>query len=193
MLSALEALRAGDVALVPTDTVYGLAALPGSAGYDKIFQLKQRPKTQVLPWLVCDLGMLERYAADIPSYARTLCQRFWPGALTVVLKASDAALDMGSVAEDGTIAFRAPDNETCQTLMRQLGSPLACTSANLHGEPAVAERSKLSAHFACVAGFDELPSECALAMASTIVDCTGLLPVVLRTGPIPSKEVAACV
>lgn len=193
MTSALDALRAGDLALVPTDTVYGFAALPGSAGYDVIFQLKQRPKAQVLPWLVSDFDMLEQYATDIPEYARTLCQRFWPGALTVVLKASEAALSMGEVAQDGTIAFRAPDNEVCQKLIQQLASPLACTSANLHGEPAVAKRSELPLSFAGIAGFDELPDECSLAMASTIVDCTGPQPVVLRFGPIPSKVVADCV
>lgn len=74
----LEALRDGMAAIVATDTVYGLAALPGSTGYASIFELKKRPADQVLPWLVHDVDVLDALADDVPAYACRLAQMFWP-------------------------------------------------------------------------------------------------------------------
>ena len=106
--AAYRALAAGEVAIVPTDTVYGLAALPGSGGYEKIFELKQRPAGQVLPWLVPGADALDTYAAEASPAARRLARRFWPGALTIVVRASKRAQELGSVAPDGTVALRCP-------------------------------------------------------------------------------------
>ncbi|MGN0059730.1 MAG: L-threonylcarbamoyladenylate synthase [Coriobacteriales bacterium] len=187
--TAYSALAAGDVAIVPTDTVYGLAALPGSDGYEKIFALKKRPAAQVLPWLVSGADSLDTYAADVNPAARRLAGRFWPGALTIVVRASERARELGPVASDGTVALRCPDEPTCLNLLEQLGMPLCCTSANLHGAPAVSRRVELDPSFAGVAGFDELPDCCRGGKASTIVDCTGETPQILREGPIPEQLV----
>ena len=153
--AAYRALAAGEVAIVPTDTVYGLAALPGSSGYEKIFELKQRPAGQVLPWLVPGADALDTYAAEASPAARRLARRFWPGALTIVVRASKRAQELGSVAPDGTVALRCPDEPTCLNLLERLGKPLCCTSANLHGAPAVSRRAELDPSFADVAGFGE--------------------------------------
>lgn len=187
--AAYRALAAGEVAIVPTDTVYGLAALPGSSGYEKIFELKQRPAGQVLPWLVPGADALDTYAAEASPAARRLARRFWPGALTIVVRASKRAQELGSVAPDGTVALRCPDEPTCLNLLERLGKPLCCTSANLHGAPAVSRRAELDPSFADVAGFGELPDCCRGGKASTIVDCTGETPQILREGPIPEQLV----
>ena len=132
----LEALRRGRCLLMATDTVYGLAALPGSEGYGQIFQLKQRPAGQVLPWLIADASQLERWAAEPPAYALRLAAALWPGGLTLVLRASERARALGYIAADGTVALRVPDDARCRSLLAALDAPLACTSANLHGQPA---------------------------------------------------------
>lgn len=187
MTGRLEALRDGQAVIVATDTVYGLAALPGSAGYASIFELKERPADQVLPWLVHDADALDALADSTPAYARRLAQMFWPGALTLVLPASKAACELGDVAADGTIALRCPDDADLLGLLDELDGPLACTSANVHGEPAPASLADVPASMRGLPGGDSLPEACHDGRASTIVDCTGPYPKILREGPIPEQ------
>ncbi len=185
--AAFDALKRGDVAVVATDTVYGLAALPGSVGHDEIFALKERPADQVLPWLVADAHSLDVYARDIPIYAHNLVAMFWPGALTLVVRASDAACELSAPALDGTIAVRCPDTPQLLELMDELESPLVCTSANKHGMPAANDLSELNAEMRALPGGDELGSIEGAGNASTIVDCTGAIPKILRRGPISEQ------
>lgn len=186
---ALEALAGGSVAIVATDTVIGLAALPGSAGYHDIFALKNRPQDQTLPWLVADASALDQFACDVPAYAHNLVKMFWPGALTVVLRASQQARALGGVADDGTLAFRCPDAPQLLELLEKIGSPLACTSANKHGMRAATTPNEVPADMRGVAGFDELAFVQGARQASTIVDCTGEIPKILRQGPISEQLV----
>ena len=183
----LEALRDGLAAIVATDTVYGLAALPGSTGYASIFELKKRPADQVLPWLVHDVDVLDVLVDDVPAYARRLAQMFWPGALTLVLHASKTAYELGGIAADGTIALRCPDDAGLLALLDELGGPLACTSANVHGEPAPASLADVPASMRVLPGGTALAETCPGACASSIVDCTGPYPKILREGPIPEQ------
>ena len=186
--SAIEALRRGDCCIIATDTVYGLAAVPGTSGHDRIFALKGRDTAQVLPWLVSGADALEKFAHATPT-ALHLARMFWPGALTLVVEASDAARELGGVAADGTIALRCPDDARCLDLMAALQAPLACTSANLHGNDAPHEREEVAPEFRELAGYDELPESCPGQMASIIVDCTGDIPRILREGPIPASVI----
>lgn len=190
--SAYDALAAGDAAIVCTDTVYGLAAVPGSAGEARIFELKQRPSSQPLPWLVGSGNALLRYGRDVPAYALTLARTFWPGPLTLVVAASGEAFSHGALAADGTLALRCPDEPALLALLARLDCPLACTSANVHGAPAPAAKAQLEPAFAQLAGYDELPEACAGGRPSSIVDCTGELPVLLREGPVPFSVVLDC-
>ncbi len=184
-MRAFDALKAGDVALVCTDTVYGLAAVPGSPGYECIFELKNRPHDQVLPWLVDGPEALDVYGRDVPEYARRLARAFWPGACTLIVCASDAAKRLGCVAADGTVALRCPDDAFCQELLTELGMPVACTSANVHGQPACGRKEELPKMFAELPGFSEAAEACSGGSASTIIACTSSAPRLVRSGPIP--------
>lgn len=185
----LEALKGGKAALVATDTVYGLAALPGSAGHSAIFELKERPADQELPWLVSSADDLDVFAKDLPVYARNLVEMFWPGALTLVVRASESACELAKPASDGTIALRCPDAPKLLELMGELQSPLVCTSANKHGMPAATDRSELHPDMRALPGANELEELVAAGQASTIVDCTGEIPKILRRGPISEQLV----
>lgn len=188
-MRALDALKAGQVALVCTDTVYGLAAVPGTPGYERIFELKRRPHDQVLPWLVDGLDALDVYASDVPDYARKLARTFWPGACTLIVRASRMARRLGGVATDGTVALRCPDDENCRFLLSALDMPIACTSANVHGQPACSRKEQLPEAFSALPGFDEAAERCSGGSASTIVECTSAVPRLLRSGPIPIELV----
>ena len=89
---AAAVLRAEGVAVLPTDSVYGIccAALPGNPAHARIFDIKRRDRAQTLPWFVADPADLARYGRDVPAWALRLAERHWPGALTIVVRASDA-------------------------------------------------------------------------------------------------------
>jgi L-threonylcarbamoyladenylate synthase len=117
---AAAAIRAGGVVAFPTDTVYGLAVLPG--GHAKIREIKDRPAHLPLILMVADIPQAEGYVAVDPR-ARKYMERWWPGPLTLVLPAAD-----------GTLGVRIPDHPLALELLRAAG-PLLTTSANRHGEP----------------------------------------------------------
>ena len=143
---AATVLQAGGLALVPTETVYGVgvsvAAYAGSqdmpdetTGYARIFSLKQRDVRQTVPWLVAGVDALDRFGVDVPSQTYRLAQAFWPGALTLIVKAAPC-VPAFMQADDGTVALRASASPVIQALIRACASPLVVTSANTHGMPA---------------------------------------------------------
>lgn len=195
-----DVLEAEGVVALPTDSVYGLACIvaPQNPAHRRIFQIKGRDLRQTLPWFVSREGGLERWGRDVPDYALRLAERFWPGALTLVVAAAEdidpeylQAADPLDPSRGGTVALRAPGSEFIEALLRELDAPLAQTSANPHGAPAATSAETLDA--ALVREVDLVvdggPSP--LAQASTIVDCTGAAPRVLREGAIPASEVMA--
>lgn len=189
MDDVMQALLSDEVAIVATDTVYGLIARPGSEGERRIFDVKQRPADQPLPWLVSGRERIDSYGADAPAYARRLADMFWPGALTLVIRASDEARAIGPVGDDGTVALRCPDDADLLALLDALDGPLACTSANLHGDAPAHVRDAVPASMRALVGYETLEDRDDAPSASTIVDCTGAYPIILREGPIPAQVV----
>lgn len=193
MSEVLETLKAGECVLLATDTVYGLAAMPSTLGYKRIFELKHRDAQQVLPWLVGNPGDLNRYGEDVPVYAHKLAKAFWPGGLTLVVRASNEARALGSVADDGTVALRMPDEPFALKLLEELGAPVACTSANLHGLPAPQRLADVDPSMRVLAHDLAIPASCKGGTASTIVDCTqSAAPRIIRHGAISEADLIAC-
>jgi L-threonylcarbamoyladenylate synthase len=186
---AVKALASGQVVAIPTDTVYGLGADPfTTGGADRLFLLKRRPREMDLPVLVADEEQAFDLATAVPAPARALMERFWPGALTLVLpRRPDLQADLG--ADEATVGVRCPAHPVPLALCRAHG-PIATTSANLHGEPTVTTAAELAALFgeAVAVVLDAGPCEGA---PSTVVDCTGAEPKLLREGRIPWAAVAA--
>jgi L-threonylcarbamoyladenylate synthase len=136
---ALDALRAGLVVAMPTDTVYGLAVDPRIPGATTaIFLLKGRPDSLALPMLVPDIASAMRLAGRMPPTALTFAAQCWPGPLTIVVDVLPvghaASFDLGG--DGGTVGMRCPDHPVALELLRAAG-PLAVTSANRHGQPAL--------------------------------------------------------
>ncbi len=187
-------LLAGGVVVVPTDSVYGIgcAATPHNPGHARTFAIKHRDLAQTLPWLVADAEDLDRFGRDVPAWAYRLAQRWWPGALTLVVRASAAVPAEYVRTADGTIALRLPDSNLVRALARHVGCPLAITSANTHGEAAATSGSGLEERIVREADltFDAGPAP--IAVASTIVGCTGEEPVVYREGAISAADVMEC-
>ncbi len=186
---AVKALSGGDIIGLPTDTVYGLAADPFHTGAsDRLFRLKGRPRSVELPVLVGSEAQALGLCTAVPSSARRLMRRYWPGPLTLVLpRRPDLEADLGE--EDATIGIRCPAHPVPLAVCEQIG-PIATTSANRHKEPALTTAKDVS---------ESLGAELALVLdaglcdglPSTVVDCTGESPKVLREGRLSSTEIAA--
>jgi L-threonylcarbamoyladenylate synthase len=172
----VAALLAGSAVVVPTDTVYGLACLPGHQA--QLLELKGRPASVPIAVLVADPAQAEvATGRPLPAGAAALAAAFWPGPLTLVLPS----------AAGHTLGVRCPAHAFVRAVAAAVG-PIATTSANRHGEPtpagAVEAAASLTGAVAVVVDGGTLA-----AVASTVVDATGEAPVVLRDGPIPAAEI----
>lgn len=186
-------LRDGGVVVLPTDSVYGIccAATAGNPAHGRIFDVKRRDRAQTLPWFVADADDLARYGRDVPAWALLLAERLWPGALTIVVRASDAVPpEYAQPSPDGpTVALRVPDSELDRAVVRAVGAPLAQTSANAHGRPAAVDAAGLDPAIAAAVDLVVDAGAAPVGVASTIVDATGDEPRVLRAGALTEAEV----
>ena len=183
----LQILQDGGLVAFPTDTVYGLGALAFNGhAVESIYTAKARPIDKSIPVLLSDLTDLEKVTSLIPAMALNLASHFWPGPLTLVVPKNQALPD--SISADGTVGVRIPDNKIARSLLRVAG-PMAVTSANKSGgtNPTTSEDV-----FAQLVGSIDLildGGRTAGGVPSTVVDCTGRKPVILRAGPISLEEI----
>ena len=179
---AAELLRRGLPIVFPTDTVYGVGVLPEAEPVARLYAMKGRPTEKGIPILLADATDLERVAAGISLAGRALMERFWPGPLTLVCRRQAGLPDI--LAPDDTIAVRVPDHPVARALIRAAGGAVATSSANRSGdEPARSGAAAVAALGGLVAAvLDDGPSPG--GVASTVVDCTGERPVILRAGPL---------
>lgn len=186
---AAQAVRDGLVVVLPTDTVYGVGADAfNAAAVSMVLAAKGRGRELPPPVLVPNARTVDGLATDVPPYARDLIEQFWPGPLTIVLKAQSSLVwDLGDTR--GTVALRMPDHELALALLAEVG-PMAVTSANLTGQPAattvIDAASQLGAAVAVY--LDGGPSSA--GRPSTIVDCTRDTAVILREGAISAEQLA---
>lgn len=181
--AAQSALESGELAVIPTDTVYGLAADAFSAeSVQRLLDAKGRTRQMPPPVLVGAPTTLEALVADLPGWLRTMTSELWPGPLTVICQQQPSlSWDLGETHH--TVAVRMPDHPIALALLKQTG-PLAVSSANLTGEPAAvtaedAERM-LGDSVSVYLDAGSSPG----GVASTILDVTGATPRILREGPI---------
>lgn len=132
---AAAALKAGGLVAFPTETFYGLGAAAFDAGaVARIFALKGRPESRPLLVLVDSVAMVDRLAAGVPAVARDLMARHWPGALTLVFRAT-AAVPAAVTAGTETVGVRLSPHPVARGLVGALGGPVTAPSANPSGQP----------------------------------------------------------
>lgn len=180
------ALRAGRLAVIPTDTVYGLAAhLGSSAAISALFAAKARPPDKPIPVLGADVGQLSDLAV-FDDRARALGARFWPGPLTLILpRAEGFDTDLGG-AERRTVGVRVPKQPRALEILRATG-PLAVTSANRSGDAEAVTVEEARGIFGDEVAAYVDGGRC-VGVPSTIVFLVGERRL-LREGPIPSAQV----
>ncbi len=185
--AAVNVLKEGKLVGIPTDTIYGLAAIMEEASIQRLFIAKGRPVEKAVPILLADTEDISTYAIDISDAAWKLIRRLMPGGLTIVLRKAPTVPDIVTGGKD-TVAVRIPDHEVPRSIVRKLGRPITGTSANRSGMPALttaeAVHSELGEHVEMV--IDGGPSTS--QVPSTIVDLSDDPPRILRLGFVTRRR-----
>ena len=184
---ALEVLQAGGLAAFPTDTVYGVGALAfDGKAVESIYIAKDRPIEKAIPVLIGDAEDITKISSEVPLMAKKLAERFWPGPLTIVVPKHLSLPD--SVSATKTVGVRVPDHLVARSVLRAAG-PMAVTSANLSGQPSPSTAqevfAQLNGRVALILDGGKTPG----GVPSTLVDCTGSQPIVVRQGPISLNQI----
>lgn len=188
--SAALAIQRGDLVVLPTDTVYGIAADAfDPEAVNELLDAKGRGREMPPPVLISSATTVDALARDLPGYARALIEEFWPGPLTLVCRQQPSLQwDLGEAR--GTVAIRMPDHELTREILDRTG-PLAVSSANVSGLPAATDAARaeemLGERVAVVVDDGESPG----GEASTIVDATGDQGRVLRHGALRLEQLNA--
>lgn len=183
---ALSSLQAGGIVAFPTDTVYGVGSLAfDNTAIESIYTAKDRPIEKAIPILIGDLSDLEKVGMNIPDMALRFAARFWPGPLTCVVP-KQPTLPL-AVSATSTVAVRIPNHPDALALLRAAG-PMAVTSANISGQPSPTTAqdvyAQLNGRIPLILDGGTTPG----GIPSTLVDCTGEQPIILREGPIKLEE-----
>lgn len=186
-IEAAEFIKQGGIAAFPTETVYGLGAdIFNETAIAKIFEAKQRPADNPFIAHIGDLEQISLIAGEIPAHAQKFIEEFFPGPLTIVLQKSPP---VPAIATAGlsTIGVRMPRNELARQFLKACGTPVAAPSANISGRPSPtswqAVFEDLDSRIDCILQGE--PTE--IGLESTVVDCSGDVPILLRMGSVSLK------
>ncbi|MGA8116759.1 MAG: L-threonylcarbamoyladenylate synthase [Actinocatenispora sp.] len=188
--AAVDAVRAGRLTVLPTDTVYGIGADAfDPAAVRALLEAKGRGRNMPPPVLVGGPDRLAEIVTRLPPAATALAEEFWPGGLTMIVRhAPGLSWDIGDT--DGTVGVRMPADPVALEVLRATG-PLAVSSANRHGVPPAETAADAVDQFGdLVAAYLET-GRCPGGVPSTVVDLVGDRPRVLRTGAVPPDRLRA--
>lgn len=185
-------LNAGEIVVIPTETVYGLAANALSDGaVQKIFDAKKRPSFNPLIVHVSDLNAAEKIAVfdGFNDRARKIARNFWPGALTLILprRGNSGISDLVTAGLD-TIALRVPAQKSARALLKECALPLAAPSANASGEPSATTPQHAAQSLGEACPMILADGMCQIGLESTVLDLSTEIPTILRLGAITAED-----
>lgn len=189
---AADILAIGGLVIIPTETVYGIAANAQNAkAIGRLSKIKERPKDKPFSLHIDAKEKVEYYAWGIPVSAYKLMDKFWPGPLTLVFKSRNNS--GGNEHDKGTIGIRMPDNDIALKVIALSGVPVACPSANLPDKPAPADFKDAIKDLNGLVDFAIDAGRARLGAESTVVDLTLEPPLVLREGAIKKEDIEAVI
>ena len=199
MLDAAAHLKAGDLVAFPTEAVYGLGAdASNSQAVARIYSVKGRPNDHPLIVHIASMERMGDWASEVPEYAIALARSFWPGPVTLILKRSELAGDFITGGQD-SVGVRVPDHVVALALLeafeRAGGKGVAAPSANRFGHVSPTTAAAVIEELGDYLSKEDLVLDggaCAVGVESTIIDCTGAAPSVLRPGAISIAMIEEC-
>jgi len=188
---AVAVLEDGGLVAFPTDTVYGVAALPWDVdAVARLYVAKQRPRRLPIPLLLSDADQLPRVATLAPTCA-PLTERFWPSGLTLVLPKTEIVPHV--VSPGPAVAVRVPDLALARDLIREAGGVLAVTSANISGQPSPVTAEEVKQQLGGRVDLIVDGGPCPGGVPSSLLDCTASPPKLLRRGAVSEENLRAVV
>jgi L-threonylcarbamoyladenylate synthase len=184
---AIQVLKKGGLVAFPTDTVYGVGALAFEVrSIERLYEAKTRKNKLPLPILIADPEQLGMVSKNLTTIALILAKQFWPGPLTLIIERNpDLPQDMSGTS---TVGVRVPDHKFARELFMSVG-PCAVTSANLSGKPSAVKPEEvlrdLDGRIDLLVDGGPTTGQ----VPSTVVDCTGEIPLILRKGPITEDQI----
>lgn len=189
--AAIGALTRGELVVLPTDTVYGLACrADDDSAVQRLFAAKRRPLTKPLPLLLENAEALAQLSSRIEERALRLARRFWPGPLTMVVRKSSAVSDLVTAGQP-TVGVRVPDLPLTQAILENAPFAVAVTSANFSDENPACSVSDLPHELLRQVALVIDAGPCPGMTPSTVVDVTSTPPQVVRRGPISEDQIRA--
>lgn len=196
LVRAAHALRSGSLVAFPTETVYGLGADASDAkAVERIYQVKGRPKDHPLIVHVANMQAIEDWVEDVPDFAISLARAFWPGPMALILKRSALAEDFITGGQE-TVGLRVPNHPIALALLHEFqklgGKGIAAPSANRFGHVSPTSADAVISELAKYLTSVDLILDGGLSLVgveSTIIDCTGELPKILRPGAIDEEMI----
>lgn len=187
--NAVRVLNEGGIIIFPTDTAYGIGCrIDKISSVEKLFEIRKRPKTQATPVLVSSILMAKEYAKKFPTRVEKLIDKFWPGALTVIVDAKISKVPKLVRGGSKTVGLRMPNNKIILEIISRIGVPILGPSANFHGEETPYSLSQVSKELIQKADY-VVDGNCDLKIASTVVDATSEHLKILREGAIKKQEI----
>jgi L-threonylcarbamoyladenylate synthase len=194
--NAAQALIEGHLVAFPTETVYGLGAdATNQKAVSRIYSVKGRPIGHPLIVHISSINKLDQWATDVPDYAISLAREFWPGPMTLILPKNDVAKDFITGGQNN-VGLRVPDQPIALALLKRFeelgGQGIAAPSANRFGAVSPTTAQAVGEELGDYLGSDDLVldgGQCSVGIESTIIDCTGSIPSVLRPGAITQEMI----
>jgi len=182
---AVKILNQGGIVIFPTDTVFGIGCRIDDENVTKrLFKIRKRPESQAIPVLVSDLEMAKKYVQEVSEdVINKLITPYWPGALTIVLKANKDRVSSLISGGGETIGVRMPNHPTILEIIKEVGVPILGPSANFHGENTPFEFKDLDSQLISLVDY-VVKGECLVKQASTVLDSTQTPWKILRQGAI---------
>lgn len=186
-----DAIRRGEVVVLRTDTVYGMGANAfDEKACERVYEIKQRPKRKPLVVLVADIPMLEDVVEGVGLVERRLIEKFWPGALTILLKKKHGVLAEIVASDTEYIGFRLLGEGTARELIKRAGVPVVAPSANLSGSPTGIKMEQIRKELGGKVDYIIDEGDVEDEMTSTIVQVENEEVVIIREGRISREEIA---
>jgi len=186
---AASVLEQGGLVVLPTDTVYGVAADAfNEAAVEKLYKAKGRPKGKPIPVFISSRTQLPSVARHVPRLAEPLMETFWPGPLTLVFDARPE-VPLIVTAASGTVGVRVPDNPVVLGVLGAFEKPIACTSANPSGGATPADNEELEGAFLSQIDLVLGAGATRIGIPSTVIDVTTTSPRLIREGAVKAERI----
>ena len=181
---AIGILKRGGIVVFPTDTAFGVGCrIDDEEAVERLFKIRRRPQDQAVPVLVDSIEMAQKYLQPIPKEVLKLMEKYWPGALTLILPCKLELVPEVVRGAGRTLGIRWSDHPTAQSLIKEVGVPILGPSANFSGAKTPYKYEDLDPEFLKKVDF-VLPGKCPLGMASTVIDCSKKPWKIIRQGAL---------